>query len=133
MQRPFPLIPTVDVAGAREGDETMKLDDPILKLISVGASVAANCQPCLEACVARARESGADEEEIGEAIEVAKRVRPGAASKMDQFATRLCSGQGVSVAPGERCGCGPVRTPAKGGGGGSGRACPSIGRRLGRR
>ena len=75
MQRPLPLIPAVGAAGGREGVETTKPDDRALKLISVGASVAANCPPCLETCVARARESGADEEEIGEAIEVAKQVR----------------------------------------------------------
>ena len=31
----------------------MKLDERILRLIAVGASVSANCQPCLEVNVAQ--------------------------------------------------------------------------------
>lgn len=63
----------------------MKLDDRIKALIAVGASIAANCQPCLQSTSKMALESGADEREIAEAIEVGKRVRAGAASKMDKF------------------------------------------------
>jgi len=58
-------------------------------LIAVGAAIAANCQPCLQATTAIARESGADVQDIAEAIEVGKRVRQGAASKMDKFASNL--------------------------------------------
>ena len=55
----------------------------------VGAAIAANCQPCLQSTTTMALESGADEQEIAEAIEVGKMVRQGAASKMDRFATSL--------------------------------------------
>ena len=67
----------------------MKLDDRTLRLIAVGASITANCQPCLQINVAQALECGADEQEIEEAIQVGKLVRKGAASKMDAFADNL--------------------------------------------
>lgn len=67
----------------------MKLDDRTIRLIAVGASITANCQPCLETNVMKARECGADEQEIGEAIEIGKMVRKGAASKMDKFVSSL--------------------------------------------
>ena len=64
----------------------MKIDERIQRLIAIGASITANCQPCLQTNVAKALECGADEQEIAEAIEVGKRVRKGAATKMDEFA-----------------------------------------------
>jgi hypothetical protein len=45
-----------------------------------------------------ALESGANEWEIAEAIEVGKRVRKGAASKMDKFASELNFAAPTSVA-----------------------------------
>jgi len=70
----------------------MKLDHRTLRLIAVGASITANCQPCLEINVAKALENGADEQEIAEAIEVGKMVRQGAGTKMDKFAEELSKG-----------------------------------------
>jgi AhpD family alkylhydroperoxidase len=64
----------------------MKLDQKTLRLIAVGASVSANCQPCLETNAAEALKNGSDPQEIAEAIQVGKLVRQGAASKMDRFA-----------------------------------------------
>jgi len=84
----------------------MKLDDRIVRLIAVGASIAANCQPCLETNIKKALENGADEQEIRDAIEVGKQVREGAASKMDKYASGL-GNVALSFAPvtvGE-CGC----------------------------
>ena len=63
----------------------MELDNRIKALIAVGASITANCQPCLKSMATKALESGASEQEIVEAIEVGKRIRAGAASKMDKF------------------------------------------------
>jgi len=59
------------------------------ELIAIGASVTANCQPCLEYHVVKARENGAEEREIREAIAVGKTVRKGAAGKMDQHASAM--------------------------------------------
>ena len=67
----------------------MKLDDRTIRLIAVGASITANCQPCLEINVGEALKNGADGQEVAEAIEIGKLVRKGAASKMDKFAADL--------------------------------------------
>lgn len=67
----------------------MKLDARMSRLIAVGASISANCQPCLQTNIRKALENGADEQEIAEAVEVGRSVRRGAASKMDQFAVSL--------------------------------------------
>lgn len=57
----------------------------IEELIAIGASVTANCKPCIEYHVAKARENGATDQEISDAITVGKMVRKGSASKMDEF------------------------------------------------
>jgi len=84
----------------------MKLDARTLRLIGVGASIAANCQPCLLSAVSMALESGADRQEIVEAIEVGRMVRRGAASKMDKFASSLddVASSSAGATEGE-CGC----------------------------
>jgi AhpD family alkylhydroperoxidase len=85
----------------------MKLENRIKELIAVGASITANCQPCLQYHVKTALENGADEQEIVDAIEIGKMVRKGASSKMDKFAASL--NQTVPSATGEAdegCGCG---------------------------
>ena len=82
----------------------MNLDPRTASLIAVGASVSANCQPCLEINAGRALKYGAARHEIAEAIEVGRRVRAGAASKLDEFATgSIGSGSGPSF---PACGCG---------------------------
>jgi len=67
----------------------MKLDEHLMRLIAIGASVAVNCQPCLETNLARARECGAEEAELTQAIWVGRMIRKAAASKMDDFASNL--------------------------------------------
>ncbi len=67
----------------------MQLEERIMRLIAIGASITANCQSCLQANIEKARQDGADETEIAEAIWVGKMVRRGAASKMDTFAANL--------------------------------------------
>jgi AhpD family alkylhydroperoxidase len=83
----------------------MKLEDHIKELIAVGASIAANCQPCLEYHAGEARKSGADAQEVTDAIEVGKMVRRGAASKMDKFAASLSQPPAATTASsGDACG-----------------------------
>lgn len=85
----------------------MRLDNRIGELIAVGASVTANCQPCLQYHVRQALESGADEQEIADAIEIGKMVRKGAAFYMDKFAANLNPQTSLtSVSTAEGCGCG---------------------------
>lgn len=81
----------------------MKLDNRIAELVAVGASITANCQPCLQYHVKKAFESGADEQEITDAVEIGRMVRKGAASKMDKFAASL--NHAVPTAAVEGCGC----------------------------
>lgn len=84
----------------------MKLDGRIKELIAVGASVSANCQPCLQYHVGKALEKGADELEITEAVEVGKMVRRGAASEMDKFASGLAAAAICTIAASDDgCGC----------------------------
>jgi AhpD family alkylhydroperoxidase len=84
----------------------MRLENRILALIAVGASVAANCQPCLESNVRTSLECGADAQQIAEAIAIGKKVRQGAASKFDHFAASLQDTSSSSAGPKDGgCGC----------------------------
>ena len=65
------------------------MDKKTTELIAVGASVTANCQPCLKYHLEEALKNGASEDEIAEAISVAKMVRRGATAKMDRFAAEV--------------------------------------------
>jgi AhpD family alkylhydroperoxidase len=84
----------------------MRLDNRTKKLIAVGASIAANCRPCLEYYVGKALEDGVDRNEIMEGIEVAKMVRNGAASNMDKFLVDLdLSAPSTVSVPDSKSGC----------------------------
>jgi len=86
----------------------MSLDSRITALISIGISVGANCQPCLQYHVAKAKENGISEQEIQEAINVGRTVRKGAAHKMDQYIASLskaASDSFQSTDKGCECGC----------------------------
>lgn len=65
------------------------LDERIKELIAVGASVSANCQPCVKYHTAKAREMKIDEAEIQQAVDVGKMVRKGAAGQMDKLLEEL--------------------------------------------
>lgn len=61
------------------------MDEQIKELIAVGASVTANCQPCLEYHVQEAQKVGASESMIKDAIEVGQMVKKGAMRKFNEF------------------------------------------------
>ena len=65
------------------------LDANIKELIAIGASVSANCQPCVKYHVGKAREMKIDEAEIQQAVEVGQMVRKGAAGQMDELIEEL--------------------------------------------
>lgn len=75
------------------------MNDRIRELIAIGASVTANCQPCLQVHVEKAITSGADPQEVTLAIEIGHRVRRGAAAKMEAFSSNVQAGtaQGCGV------------------------------------
>ena len=82
------------------------MDERTRKLISVGASVGANCHPCLEYHVGQALAAGIDGDELMEAVDIAKAVRKGAASSMDKLAAKLIRGSSLpNLAAGDACGC----------------------------
>ena len=65
------------------------LDGNIKELIAIGASVSANCHPCVKYHIAKAREMKIDEAEIQQAVEVGQMVRKGAAGQMDELLKEL--------------------------------------------
>jgi len=85
----------------------MTLDIRIHELIAVGAAIGANCHPCLQHHVAKAREQGIPDGEIAEAIEAGKAVRKGAQGSMDKLANELL-GERRAASPQATadCGCG---------------------------
>ncbi len=78
------------------------MDVRIEELIAIGASITANCKPCLKFHVAKAKESGAEDQEIARAIEMGLKVRKGAASQMDELVSTLSAG----AAAGEKASAG---------------------------
>jgi len=65
------------------------LDAETKELIAVGASVTANCHPCIKYHVGKAREMEIAEDDIRQAIDVGKTVRKGAAGQMDKLLEEL--------------------------------------------
>jgi AhpD family alkylhydroperoxidase len=87
----------------------MQLEECIARLIGVGASVAGNCQACLDANAKKAFEAGADPSLIAEAITIGKLVRQGAASSMDAFLSELEASVNATEGEGLSCNCGMQR------------------------
>jgi AhpD family alkylhydroperoxidase len=83
----------------------MEWNDRIRELVAVGASITANCQPCLQYHTDEALEFGADPAEIAAAIETGKQVRKGAHAEMDAFASDVKAGLRASGAKESAC-CG---------------------------
>ena len=65
------------------------IDDKVKELIAIGASVSANCHPCVKYHVDKARKLAVDEDQIRQAIEVGQMVRKGAAGQMDKLISAL--------------------------------------------
>jgi AhpD family alkylhydroperoxidase len=65
------------------------IDEKTRELIAIGASITANCHPCIKYHVGKAREMEIAEDDIQQAIEVGKTVRKGAAGQMDKLLDEL--------------------------------------------
>jgi hypothetical protein len=65
------------------------MDEKVKLLIAVGASITANCQPCLKTALTQSELVGVDRREVLEAIAIGRLVRKGAIGKMDKFASSL--------------------------------------------
>lgn len=72
----------------KRGNSVM-LDSNVQELVAIGASVSANCHPCVKYHIAKAREMKIDESEIQKAVDVGKMVRKGAAGQMDELLKEL--------------------------------------------
>jgi AhpD family alkylhydroperoxidase len=60
------------------------MDEKLKEMFAIGASVTANCIPCIQYHFAKAREVGVTDAEIKAAVQVGKMVRKGAAHKWDE-------------------------------------------------
>ena len=69
------------------------METKIKELIAIGASVTANCVPCLRFHLQQARKAGATPDEIQKAVGVGRMVRKGAAGKWDEEAKVLLGGE----------------------------------------
>ena len=65
------------------------MDQRTKQLIAIGASIGAHCQPCLTYHVEKARELGANDEDIRTAIETGHMVGKGAMSAMKKFSAGI--------------------------------------------
>ena len=87
------------------------MDTQTKELIAIGASVTANCVPCLRFHLKKAREMEVDEAKIKTAVSIGRMVRKGAASKWDEEAETLLGSVVASVPTDEKdqaqkdCGC----------------------------
>jgi AhpD family alkylhydroperoxidase len=72
------------------------MDEKTKLLIAVGASITANCQPCLKTAVSQAKAVGIEDREVHEAIAIGRIVRRGATGKMDKFASSV-TGKHVEI------------------------------------
>jgi AhpD family alkylhydroperoxidase len=77
----------------------MEMNERLRELIAVGASITANCQPCLQSHVQKAQKFGARPEDVSVAIEIGNQVRKGAAAKMDEVSSSL-KAAGATIQPG---------------------------------
>jgi AhpD family alkylhydroperoxidase len=86
------------------------MENKIKLLIAVGASVTANCQPCLKTAVTQAQAAGVENKEILEAIAIGRVVRRGAIGKTDKLASTLT---GKDVSGSDECPFGSTKEEVK--------------------
>ncbi len=65
------------------------MDSRTKEIMAIAASVAGHCQPCLRHHLAKARELGVQEEDINEAIRLAKVISEKGDYWMQEFSTEL--------------------------------------------
>jgi len=65
------------------------MNEKISVLVAIGASVTANCKPCLEFHAKKAREVGLKEEEIQQAVDIGLMVKKGSSDVMNGIIQRV--------------------------------------------
>ena len=73
------------------------------ELIAIGASVSANCQPCVEFHLSKVKKLKIIPEDIKTAIQVGIMVRGGAAGQMDQLLSEIGIDLGPKSEPKQAC------------------------------
>ena len=53
----------------------MQLDEMVQCFIAIGASIGVDCESCLQSCIVMARQCGASQQDIDDAMAVARMVR----------------------------------------------------------
>ncbi len=81
------IIPELRKPQNRKQDRDM--DEQSKELVAIGASVAANCYPCMKHHLAKCDELGVARAEVRAAAEVGKMVNRGAASNTRKFVDEL--------------------------------------------
>ena len=74
------------------------MDDSVKELVAMGASVAANCHPCMDHHLAKCDELGISREEVAEAVKVGLMVNHGAERRIRKKARELLGGLMVEAA-----------------------------------
>lgn len=69
------------------------LSEDIRELIAIGASVAANCEPCFRAHYKKARDAGLSKEEMLEAVAVGEGVKNASSNNIMNLAERYLAGR----------------------------------------
>jgi len=69
------------------------------ELIAIGASVSANCQPCVTFHLDKAKKLKIAPEDIQVALQVGAMVRGGAAGQMDQMLSEIIKEIGIDLSP----------------------------------
>jgi AhpD family alkylhydroperoxidase len=75
----------------------MMVDVKTKELIAIGASVSANCQPCVKFHLGKAKKLEIAPEDIKAAIQVGIMVRGGAAGQMDQLLSEIGKEIGIDL------------------------------------
>ena len=74
------------------------MDEVAKELVAIGASVAANCHPCMDHHLAKCDELGVSREEVAEAVKVGLMVNHGAERAIRRKARELLGESLVTVA-----------------------------------
>ena len=80
------------------------MDTLTLELVAIGASVTANCEPCLHYHVNKAQEVGAKAEDIQAAIDMGQKVRRGSTANMGRVVSDVLESLGAPAAASDPAG-----------------------------
>ena len=75
----------------------MLVDVKTTELIAIGASVSANCQPCVTFHLGKAKKLEIAPEDIKAALQIGIMVRGGAAGQMDQLLSEIGKEIGIDL------------------------------------